>query len=112
MRKLILCLIRSDQQAIKSSNVYAVTAFNCCVIGAANLYLCCFAGAVLTDNTKMFADVLFDTRWWELPNQFQKYYIIMIALTQKPNYLEGYGIIRLTLEAFSKVTQHSLNFTR
>lgn len=69
----------------------------------ANLYLYCFAGTILTNNCLLFSDALFKSNWHTMPIMFQKYFIIMIAETQIPVYLEGCGIIRLSLESFSKV---------
>lgn len=66
------------------------------------MYLYCFAGAIFTSNCQMFADILFDSNWFEIPNHLQKYFIVMIAQTQRPMYLEGYGLIRLSMETFGK----------
>lgn len=62
---------------------------------------------MVTDNCIMFADALFETQWRKIPNHLQKYFIIMIAEAQKPIYLEGYGIIGLSLETFTKVTTYA-----
>lgn len=69
----------------------------------ANLYLYCFAGANVTDNCQMFANDLFYSNWLEMPNNLQKYFVIMIAAAQRPVYLEGYGLIRLSMESFGRV---------
>lgn len=45
-----------------------------------------------------------------MPKTFQKYFVIMIAETQRPIYLEGYGIIRISLEAFTKVSKQQKIF--
>lgn len=73
------------------------------ITSAANLYCYCFAGATLTDNCAMLPNDLFYSNWFEMPNLFQKYYIIMIAAAQRPVYLEGYGLIRLSMESFGRV---------
>lgn len=93
-------------QALRSPNIYVVTVLNVFATSAANLYLYCMAGARLTTNCIMFSDALFESNWWKMPNHLQKYFILLIAETQKPLFLEGYGIIRITLEAFTKVRPH------
>lgn len=50
-----------------------------------------------------YADALFETDWYKMPNEFQKYFIIMIVKTQKRIYLDGYGFIRLSLEGFTSL---------
>lgn len=90
-------------QALKNPNLYIVTIFNVIAISVANLYLYCFGGAIVTNNCVKYADALFESNWFNMPKHFQKYFIIMIAETQKPIYLEGYGLIRLSLESFTKV---------
>lgn len=58
---------------------------------------------VVTNNALKYADILFESDWYKMSNEYQKYFIIMIAETQRPIYLDGYGIIRVSLEAFTRV---------
>lgn len=90
-------------QAIRNPSVFILTSFNVLFASSSNLYLYCFGGMVVTDNALKYADIIFDSDWRRIPNDLQKYYIIMIGETQRPIYLDGYGIIRVSLEAFSKV---------
>lgn len=90
-------------KAFKHLNLYIVTVLNVIATSTANLYFYCFGGAVVTDNYGRFADVLFESNWYKMPNHLQKYFILMIADTQRPIYLDGYGLIRLSMEAFAKV---------
>lgn len=78
---------------------------NCLITSSANLYLYCFAGSIATNNLLIFGDALFESNWIEMPIYYQKYFIIMIAETQQAIYLEGFGLVRLSLEAFTKVIQ-------
>lgn len=66
---------------------------------------------IVTDNALKYADIIFDSDWHKIPNELQKYYIIMIGETQRPIYLDGYGLIRVSLEAFSRV-RHSIYFNQ
>lgn len=90
-------------QTLKNPNLYVITVLNCLIISTANLYLYCLAGSVATNNLLSFADALFESNWFQMPNYVQKYFIIMIAESQRPIYLSGLGLIRLNLEAFTKV---------
>lgn len=95
----------ANLQALRNPNIYFLTVLNVLVTSVANLYLYCFAGAIISNNCLLFADALFESNWHRMPKTFQKYFIIMIAETQRPIYLEGYGIIRISLEAFTKVSK-------
>lgn len=97
-------------QALLNVNVYFITVLNCLITSSANLYLFCFAGCVATDNLIKFADALFESNWFRMPNHLQKYFIIMIAEAQKPFYFEGFGLVRLSLEAFTKVLEIEIVF--
>lgn len=84
-------------------NVLIITVLNIIAISTANLYLYCFGGSVVTENCGLFADILFESNWYKMPNRLQKYYILMIADTQRPIHLEGHGLVRLSMEAFGRV---------
>lgn len=69
-----------------------------------------------TESCIEMADLLFESNWQCLPIQMQKYFILMINNVQKPLYYNGYGIIILNLETFTKVRLsvhplHPLNLT-
>lgn len=90
-------------QSLKNPNLYSMTVLNCLVTSSANLYFYCFAGSVTTNNLLLFSDALFESNWFKMPNYLQKYFIIMIAEAQRSHFLDGFGLIRLSLEAFTKV---------
>lgn len=80
------------------------------VLALLNLYLCCFFGKLASESYKEIAGSLYnDCNWYELPLDLQKYFIIMITDAQIPLHYNGYGIITLNLETFSKVCK-LLNF--
>lgn len=83
--------------------MYTIRGLNVLFTSTANLYLICLGGDVVSRNFIMYADCLFETDWYKMANPLQKYFIIMIAETQKPLYFDGYSIININLEAFSKV---------
>lgn len=90
-------------KALRHLNLFIVTVLNVIAISTANLYLYCFGGSVVTENCGMYADILFESDWYKMPIRLQKYYILMIANTQRPIHLEGHGLVRLSMEAFGRV---------
>lgn len=67
------------------------------------LSLYCFYGKYTTDSYFAFASALYDSDWINLPNNLQRYYILMIANAQKSVSYHGYNIIKLNMETFAKV---------
>lgn len=70
---------------------------------ATKLFLFCFFGKMATESFIEMADCLFDANWQSLPIHLQKYFILMIDNVQKPLFYNGYGIVILNLETFTKV---------
>lgn len=91
------------ETALRNPNLYLLTVFNVVFVSSSNLYFYSFGGSVVTENALKYADALFDLDWYTMPNEFQKFFIIMIGETQRPIYLHGYGLIRLSLDGFMRV---------
>lgn len=91
-------------QALRHLNFYILTVFNVVFASTSNLYFYSFAGAVVTQSALKYADILYESDWYRMSDRLQKYFIIMIAETQQPIYLDGYGFIRLSLEGFNRVS--------
>lgn len=49
------------------------------------------------------SDDLFGSNWQQLPTNLQKYFILMIANSNKPLFYHGSGIVVLDLETFRNV---------
>lgn len=69
-----------------------------------NLYFYSYAGAVITQNSLKYGDISYEGKWYKMSIPLQKHFIIMIAETQRPAFLDGYGFIRLNLEGYMKVS--------
>lgn len=78
---------------------------SCGLVGIANLFFFCYFGKLATESYRSMADALFDSNWSEVPVRLRKYYIIMIANTEKPIYYQGFGVAVLNLETFTKVKE-------
>lgn len=74
------------------------------LMGLSNLFLYCYFGKLATDSYKEMADSLYEVNWHELPIELQKYFVLMIANTQKPLYYHGFGVATLNLETFCLVS--------
>lgn len=67
------------------------------------LFLLCYFGNKTTSNLLSFASHLYESNWHELPNDVQKYFIVMINSAQQPLYYSGCYLFNLELSTFSKV---------
>ena len=73
-----------------------------------NLFFYCFYGKSATEYYLHFADLLFESKWYELPNQYQKFIILMLENAQRPIYYHGSNIAYLNLETFTKAIQYQI----
>lgn len=69
------------------------------------LFLYCYYGKIATKSFEDMADDLYQANWHDLPIGLQKYFIIMIANSQRPIYYHGFGVVILNLETFTKVSK-------
>lgn len=68
------------------------------------MFLYCRAAQLATDNLVRFADEVFDSAWYELPNNIQKSYILIIANAEIPICYDGLHMVYLNLPTFSRVS--------
>lgn len=67
-------------------------------------YLQCLLGKMITERFARMPNHLFEhTNWYRLPNKLQKYFLLMIANTQKPLFFDGLGMFIVNLETFTTV---------
>lgn len=74
------------------------------VINPSWVFLHCFLGKLVTDRYDELSIHLFQSEWYNLPVDLQKYFILMIQNTQIPMEFDGLGIYVLDLEAFATVS--------
>lgn len=48
---------------------------------------------------------MYQLTWYEISNDTQKFFIMMISSAQKPIYYHGYHLVDLNLVVFSKVNK-------
>lgn len=57
-----------------------------------------------TDSFEQMSNCLYyDSNWFDLPVELQKYLIVMIAYMQKPLYYHGFEVAKLDLRTFIQV---------
>lgn len=69
-----------------------------------NLYIYCYFGTFTTSNFEMLEDYLYESQWYNLPNDLQKYFIMMIKNAQQPLTYDGFRLISLNLQTLAKVS--------
>lgn len=74
-------------------------------ITASSPFVYCFFGKITIECYANMADRLFEINWQQLPNDLQKYCILMIENMQRPLYYHGFEIIILNLETFQQVNR-------
>lgn len=74
-------------------------------IGLTNLFLHCYSGKMATESYESMVDVLYNSKWHEMPMHLQKYYILMIGYAQREMYYDGLGVAILNMETFASVSQ-------
>lgn len=67
------------------------------------LFLYFYFGQLTTSNFDELSGYMFGSNWKNLPVNLQKYLILMIENTSEPIRYDGFGIIILNLETFTKV---------
>lgn len=69
----------------------------------------CNAGEKLTNGFLKVGDLIYDCPWHRLPIKLRKYIPCIIAVSQRPVYIQGYGNIKCTRETFKSVNKSTSN---
>lgn len=90
-------------QAVKQPGLLMLIAVICVCWSSMNTFLYCYFGHLSTVSFLRIPDWLYASHWYELTNDQQRYYFMMIANSQRPLFFHGFGLANLTLETYSKV---------
>lgn len=74
-------------------------------VDSSNPFLYCYFGQLTTESYANIGHRLFECDWQQLPINFQKYIILMIADIQIPLRYNGFGIVVLDLRTFIGVSK-------
>lgn len=77
----------------------------CASIGMSTLLLYCYFGKLATESYLDMSDCVYNMPWHEQTIQVQQYFILMIGNIQKPIYYHGFGIAKMDLHTFIKVSE-------
>lgn len=79
-------------------------------IALLNVYLYCYFGDATTATFAKYPQYFFESKWYALPVNIQKYYIILLGNSHKP--LIYHRLISLNLETFLKVCILFIHFPK
>lgn len=75
-----------------------------CIVGSgSSLFLYCFHGKSTNDSFNGYSQCLFDSKWYLLPKNTQKLFILMIGNAQCSLFYHGFHLVNLNLETFLQV---------
>lgn len=63
-------------------------------LGLFYLFLFCYFGKLATESFEKMADYAYEINWHELPIEQKKYFILIIANTQKPLLYHGFSVVK------------------
>lgn len=69
-----------------------------------NLYIYCYFGTFTTSNFEQLETYIYESEWYHLPNDLQKYFIMMIKNAQQPLTYDGFRFVSLNLITLAKVS--------
>lgn len=79
---------------------------------ASTLFLYCHFGVMASDSFSKYADCLYKMPWYELPINYQKYYLLMIQNSQMTLGFNGLGLVPINLETYTKVFDIQFSFSK
>lgn len=66
-------------------------------------YIYCQFASFITERISRVDDSIYGSNWYNYPVGVQKYLILIIALSERPIYFTGFGLMKCTLEMFGAV---------
>lgn len=80
-------------------------------ICASQMFLYCYFGQLATDSFQNLDDFLFDLNWFNFSIEQQKCINLILLNSQKPLIYHGFGIVKLDLQSYTKVTKTRNRFS-
>lgn len=101
--RIKLLLISFQFQLIKSMDIRVFVIIFSTLTSIFFIFLYCAVGSFVTNQFLRYADITYESIWYEFPIDLQKYLVLIIADAQRPKVFDGLGIIDLNLMTFIKV---------
>lgn len=73
------------------------------VFGLLTMFIFNYYGKIATESFEKMGECVFECDWYEFPFNFQKNFVLMIAITKKPLRYHGCGLMPLSLDTFRTV---------
>lgn len=102
MMTVATCIFHMDL-AFRARRMNFVTMLIGGEIFATVLFVYCYYGSIATNRLTAYSKTIYNCKWYLLPSDMQKSFIVMIACAQHPQFYTGFGMINLNLETFSTV---------
>lgn len=90
-------------QQLQHISIDVIMAVATLSVGFLNALVYCYFGSKATESFEKMGDLIFELKWYELPIQKQKYFILMAANMRKPLHYHGFGVFLLNLDTFVQV---------
>lgn len=68
-----------------------------------SVYVYCYAGTFTTTNFELLEQYPYETYWYLMPNDIQRYIVLIIKNAQQPFVYDGFRLVSLNLITFAKV---------
>lgn len=95
----------SPQQVIMDADFKVLLVSLAVFLSTGVVFIYCFMGTFTTDQFLLYADISYESSWYKFPVKLQRYYVLILADSQRPRSFDGWGLIELTLVTFTKVLQ-------
>ncbi|XP_031636677.1 odorant receptor 49a-like [Contarinia nasturtii] len=104
------CSIFLFDSVLQKFNLNIGVLFVCVFVSSFNLFLYCYFGNRSTDECFSYANLLFESSWFELPVMLEKFITVMIANAQRPLFYHGFGVARLNLDTFCSMLRAVISY--
>lgn len=75
-----------------------------------NLFIYCYCGQSAHECYFDLQKCFYEADWLKLPNDLQKYLIVMIENAQRPLFYNGFGLAYLNLNTFVQMIKTALSY--
>lgn len=99
---ILMSLNARSQQTVHNRDPNALLVIVGMSVGLSYLFLYCFYGKRTNVYYTRMGQSLFESNWYLLPCELQRFYVLMIANAQLPVNYHGMNVCTLDLERFSK----------
>lgn len=81
------------------------------IMSIGNIFIYCFVGSFTTDNFFRYAEISYESLWYQLPVNLQQYLRLIISNAQRPQIFNGLRIFDLSFMLFTRVLSKTLRYT-